>query len=706
MQPTRTVKRDEGQAMKHKKTLTAISVFALSHLVAPSYAFASSSSDIQTKLKWAWSTSQFHPESNQVMAAPITAQLNDDNGDGKIDANDVADVIVVTFQGNQYSQGGYLRALSGVDGSELWTYSNGGIIADARYAPAAADLDGDGLIEIVSTSTLTPYINILDNQGNIKKQLLKYASGWRSVGDIALADLNGDGSVEILAADGVYNYDSGLLFSHDWAPSSVALDSNGDGQREVFANGTLYSNSGAYQWQYQTNDTAWFSSVANLDGDDQPELVVSVPASLSTPENSEMAVLEHDGSLKWRVNNVNNPGGSVQAVSSFLGSKTGSASNVDAQSGVYGYTDWANGQRVLAGSDHQLAIRSGSIVDAIGANSQNMIGGSGGSLRYIDSSKVRAVDVTYGKFKDWWSYGILEMKFTLDNGSTVTVGSKSSAFTYLGFEWRTKVISYLGLEWQTKTVYFWFFGWHAKQVAYLAPVWKQKTVPYLAPVTLSKSDTVRYDIPQGSQLLGINVWSKEKLLLKNKQQVNAVQFLVGKVQADQSHMGIVYAGYKAVDMYDAKGNKVWSVLNDDLNSGKIGVSAYDFDGDGIDEVLVQDRLRMRILDGKTGQVLSIIANSSGTLWEYPIVVDLAGNDNAALIMVANDYDRESNLNHGVYVYESADLSKPWRKATRSWNQYAFSFSDIKLNGSVPADAQPSWLTHNSFRSATIRAPLQ
>ncbi|WP_217527452.1 beta-prism lectin domain-containing protein [Vibrio cholerae] len=682
--------------MKKTKTLTAISVLALSHLMTQSPAFASSSSDIQTKLKWSWSTSTFHPESNQVMAAPVVVQLNDDN---------VADIIVVTFEGNQYTQGGYIRALSGVDGSELWSYSNGGVIADARYPVAAADLDGDGNIEIVSTSTLTPYINILDNHGNIKKQILKSASGWRSVGAITLADVTGDGKLEILSADGVYSYDSGLLFSHDWAPGAIAFDSNGDGQREVFANGTLYQNNGAYLWQYQANDTVWFSSVANLDGDDKPELVVSVPASLSTPENSEIAVLEHDGSVKWRVNNLSNPGGSVQAVSSFLGKPSSSATTVDAQSAVYGYTHWAHQQRVLA-ENHQLAIRSGAVVDAIGANSQNMIGGSGGSLSTIDTSKVRAIDVTYGKNKYTWKYGVLEMSFTLDNGAKITVGSKDSAFTYPGLEWKTKTVPYLGLEWRTKTVSYWFFGWHTKQVAYLAPVWKEKTIPYAVPVTLSKSTTVRYDIPQGSQLLGMNVWSKEKPLFKHKQQVNAVQFLVGKVTADQSHMGIVYAGYYAVDMYDAQGNKVWSVANDDMNSGKIGVSAYDFTGDGIDEVLIQDRLRMRILDGKTGRVLSTIANSSGTLWEYPVVVDLAGNNNAALIMVANNYDRESNLNNGVFVYESANPSKPWKNATRIWNQYAFNLSDINADGTAPSHAQPSWLTHNSFRSATIRVPLK
>ncbi|ENQ5030016.1 hemolysin, partial [Vibrio cholerae] len=115
---------------------------------------------------------------------------------------------------------------------------------------------------------------------------------------------------------------------------------------------------------------------------------------------------------------------------------------------------------------------------------------------------------------------------------------------------------------------------------------------------------------------------------------------------------------------------------------------------------------MRILDGKTGRVMGIIANSSGTLWEYPVVADLEGNNNASLIMVANDYDRESQVNHGVFVYESANPSKPWRNATRIWNQYAFNFSDINANGTIPTDAQPSWLTHNSFRSATIRVPLK
>ncbi|NCO46129.1 MAG: VCBS repeat-containing protein, partial [Vibrio sp.] len=184
--------------MTSKFSLCAVGLLSIGSITASNIAIASSPSEINTQLKWSWQGSSFKPESNQVMAAPIVAQLNDDNGDGKIDENDIADIIVITFEGNKYTQGGLVRALSGIDGSELWSYDNGGIIADARYSPAVADLDGNGVVEIVTTSTISPYINILDNEGQIKKQILKSASGWHSVGAISLSDLNNDGSIDIL----------------------------------------------------------------------------------------------------------------------------------------------------------------------------------------------------------------------------------------------------------------------------------------------------------------------------------------------------------------------------------------------------------------------------------------------------------------------------------------------------------------------------
>ncbi len=591
---------------------------------------------IETNLKWSWERSQFKPEFNQVMATPVVAQLNDDNHDGKIDNNDVADIIVVTFESNKYNAGGIVRALSGVDGSELWSYSNGGIIADARYTPAVADLDSDGLVEIVTTSLNSAYINVLDIEGNIKKQIEKTKTGGGASGNITLTDLDGDSSVEILSADGVYNYDTGLVFSHSWTPSSISGDFDGDKVQEIFMNGDLYKADGSLSWQYDKKDFAWFSSLVNLDDDEFPEVVVSVPASVATAQNSRFAVLEHDGSVKWEINSMSNPGGGVQAISNFLGKKITETSK---WSHVFGYTGHSTAYTISVNNSDPLFVRSGAAIDAIGISRNAITGGNGGSFNSpLQLNQVASIDITSGKY--WWGgEHVLALEFHLKNGSTVFMGSKHYAFS---------------------------------------------------------KKTERLQIPENSRIRNIKAWTAGWL-------IDGLQFEIVSEQANNDVKGIVHAGYTAVDMYNKNGELIWSVPNDDRTSGKIGVSAYDFDGDGVDEVIVQDQMRVRILDGQTGNERAIIANSSATLWEYPIVVDLAGDNNAELIVVANDFDKNYVVNHGVFVYESADASKPWASATRIWNQHAFHLTNVTQDGVVPTNATPSWLSHNTYRSSTLRA---
>ncbi|MDE1242755.1 beta-prism lectin domain-containing protein [Vibrio aestuarianus] len=622
--------------MTSKYFAFAIGILSLSSSVV--HATTTDIADISTQLKWSWNGSSFKPESVQVMMTPVVAQLNDDNGDGKIDNGDVADIIMVTFEGNKYANGGLVRALSGVDGSELWTYANGGVIAEARNSPAVADLDGDGVVEIVTTTAVSQYINVLDNTGNIKKQILKAETGWRSIGEISLADLDGDSSIEILSADGVYNYDTGLLFSHSWAPSSISGDFDGDQVQEVFSGGALYQSSGALDWQYQANDMVWFSSLVNLDSDDSPEVVVSVPASYSNAANSSFAVLEHDGSTKWEINNLSNPGGGVQAVANFLGADSPQVPQVSSQSKVFGYTHHKQSSTIAFTSDSQLWVRSGAAIDAVGSDANSLVGGHGGHLNNpVDLSKVKSIDITSGRY--WWGgHHILALDFNFVDGTSTTMGSKHYAFY---------------------------------------------------------KKTERLTVPENSSIKGLKAWTAGWL-------IGGLQFEFASNTTSNEVKGIVYAGYAAVDMYNQNGELVWSSPNDDMNSGKIGVSAYDFDNDGIDEVLVQDIQRVRILDGRTGKELAVIANSTNTLWEYPIVVDLAGDDNAELIVVANDYNKATAINHGVYVYESADSSKPWKNATRIWNQHSFHISNVNQDGTMPTSAEPSWLTHNTYRSSTLR----
>ncbi len=438
--------------------------------------------------KWKWNSSEFMPEYNQVMSTPVVAQLNDDNGDGVINNNDVADVVVVTFRRGSYNNG-VVRALSGIDGSELWDYSQGAIMSDASYSVAAADFDGNGIVEIVASSRFEDFVSIIDNKGVTKKQIAKVNSGWKTASDIAIADIDNDGSLEFTLGDAIYNYDTGSLFNVDWSPTYTIFDSNNDGVQEILSRGQLLDQNGAMLWSYSGQSAAWFSSIADIDNDGQPEVVLSIPSGSSTPENSRIVALEANGNVKWEVNTESNSGGGAQAISNFLGA---------------------------------------------------------------------------------------------------------------------------------------------------------------------------------------------------------------------NNIGIVHAGYSAVTMYDESGQLIWALQNDDEWSGKVGVSAYDFNGDGIDEVIVQDHYKVRVLNGVNGEVLSTVANSSGTLWEYPMVVDLEGDDNAELITVSNNYDSRYSINNGVTVYGAADNSKPWKNATRIWNQHSYHQTNINQDGTVPTVELPSWLNNNTYRSSTLK----
>ncbi|MCY9843143.1 leukocidin family pore-forming toxin [Vibrio caribbeanicus] len=97
------------------------------------------------------------------------------------------------------------------------------------------------------------------------------------------------------------------------------------------------------------------------------------------------------------------------------------------ESPVFGYT---TGTLALqdVGKNGTLYIRHGNAIDAIGTQENAMHGGNSGSLTQIDLNRVVKVSVTSGEFQ----YGgkhLLNMVFTMYDGSTQTVGSTTAAIT-------------------------------------------------------------------------------------------------------------------------------------------------------------------------------------------------------------------------------------------------------------------------------------
>ena len=152
----------------------------------------------------------------------------------------------------------------------------------------------------------------------------------------------------------------------------------------------------------------------------------------------------------------------------------------------------------------------------------------------------------------------------------------------------------------------------------------------------------------------------------------------------------------------------WTKVTQDNSSAATGSSVFDFQGDGAAEVAYQDECKVYVYDGATGASQLEILNSSSTVHEYPLVVDVDGDGNAEFLTVANMSIPTSNTactnkipgfmpRKGVFSYGAgADNWVPTRKV---WTQHTYHVSNADSAGNVPMMESPNWTDPllNNFR---------
>lgn len=154
---------------------------------------------------------------------------------------------------------------------------------------------------------------------------------------------------------------------------------------------------------------------------------------------------------------------------------------------------------------------------------------------------------------------------------------------------------------------------------------------------------------------------------------------------------IAVPGSTQLEMWEVDGTRLWTQSIQD-NSGIAGVSAYDIDADGIYEVLYADEVSLRIFDGATGTVrYTNTSHSSGTLWEYPVVADVDGDDSAEIVIASN-----GSVWKGITVLGHA--GDGWAKSGPTWAVHDFAMTNLDENGAVPSPAPKSWDVYNVFRA--------
>lgn len=160
---------------------------------------------------------------------------------------------------------------------------------------------------------------------------------------------------------------------------------------------------------------------------------------------------------------------------------------------------------------------------------------------------------------------------------------------------------------------------------------------------------------------------------------------------DDGYPEIVTAGGNQLVVLNHDGTTLWTAAVQD-ESGATGASFFDFEGDGILEVVYIDEIQMIAFDGPTGRIKFYSDDhSSATMFDYPTVADVDA-DGHAEILVCHQLSPET-------VTAFTDSSNSWRDARNLWNQHAYSINNINDDLTVPVEQIPNFTTHNTWHSA-------
>jgi hypothetical protein len=113
---------------------------------------------------------------------------------------------------------------------------------------------------------------------------------------------------------------------------------------------------------------------------------------------------------------------------------------------------------------------------------------------------------------------------------------------------------------------------------------------------------------------------------------------------------------------------IWSLATNDM-SGCTGITAFDFDGNGIREIVYRDQSTLRIINGNRTTPINYASEAvaSSTWGEYPIVADLNSDGQAEIAVTGNNM---------LQVFGSDPVTFPWKAAPNYWNQRNYRIVNI------------------------------
>ncbi|MFO0684261.1 MAG: VCBS repeat-containing protein [Sandaracinus sp.] len=172
--------------------------------------------------------------------------------------------------------------------------------------------------------------------------------------------------------------------------------------------------------------------------------------------------------------------------------------------------------------------------------------------------------------------------------------------------------------------------------------------------------------------------------------------------------------------------QVWRTANHDLSSSETGSTVFDFEGDGIAEVIYADECFLWVFDGPTGAVRFSAPTTSFTGTEASVVADVDGDGHAEILLPSNGADpsssgwgcldaanRPSVVNGVAWTPNTTaersyrgmrmfrDAARTWVGTRAIWNQHSYHVTNVCVPGdgacaasegygAIPRHETPSW----------------
>ena len=129
------------------------------------------------------------------------------------------------------------------------------------------------------------------------------------------------------------------------------------------------------------------------------------------------------------------------------------------------------------------------------------------------------------------------------------------------------------------------------------------------------------------------------------------------------------------------GGVLWSITTTD-NSGQTGAAVFDFNGDGISEVVYRDESNLRIMSGPTGTNIATLPCSSPTGGEYAVIADIDNDDETEIVCNCIPSGGSTSFTN---AFRSNQF--PWVPTRKVWNQYAYFNVNINDDLTIPRQQQ-------------------